>query len=100
MPDFEEAFAQYGDDVVFMMIDVADGKRETRESGQAYIDENGYTFPVYFDTGLEAASAYNITGLPTTVFIDADGNIAKTVSGAQTLEKLTAEIDKIAPGTD
>lgn len=75
MPDFQEAYEKYGDDITFMMINMTDGSRETIESASACIEESGYTFPVYFDTTYSAASVYGISTLPATYFIDRDGNI-------------------------
>lgn len=90
MPEFEEAFKTYGEDVQFMMINATDGSRETLKTAQDFIEEKGYTFPVYFDTSLTASKSYNASALPVTYFIDAEGNaIAKSVSytNSDTLEK-------------
>jgi thiol-disulfide isomerase/thioredoxin len=76
MPDFEKAYIEYGDEIVFMMINLADGKRETVANGQAHIDNEGYTFPVYFDTELSANYNYSTGIVPSTFFINAEGNVA------------------------
>ena len=76
MPDFEKAYIEYGDEVVFMMINLADGKRETVANGQTHINNAGYTFPVYFDTELSANYNYSTGIVPSTFFINAEGNIA------------------------
>ena len=55
-----------------------------------FIAEEGYAFPVLFDTGGDAANAYEVYSLPTTFFIDADGYIVAKAIGAidaQTLAK-------------
>ena len=49
MPDFDRVYADYGDDVVFMMINMTDGSRDTVESAAAFVADNGYSFPVYYD---------------------------------------------------
>ena len=81
MPHFEEAFKKYGDKVTFMMVNYTDGQRQTIAGVKKYIEANGFTFPVYFDTRMEAASAHNLNALPTTVFITAKGTIFKRVEG-------------------
>ena len=73
MPTFEEVYQQYGDDINFLMIDIADGTQETVEKASAYIADNGYTFPVYYDTQLDATMTYGAYSLPVTYFFDADG---------------------------
>ena len=73
MPDFQTAWETYGDQVHFLMINMTDGIQETLEDAQAFLDDQGYAFPVYFDTGMEAAAAYGVVSLPRTYFIDAQG---------------------------
>lgn len=90
MPDFEEMYKQYGEDVQFMMVDLTDGKRETLDGAKKHISDNGFTFPVYFDTDSDAANAYGISGIPATYFIDAEGNLITYVNGmvdAELIEK-------------
>ena len=90
MPDFEEAYKKYKDDVVFMMVDMTDGVQETVDQAQAHIASCGYTFPVYFDTNSEAAYAYYVSSIPQTFFIDAGGNLvayADSMIDAAALEK-------------
>lgn len=95
MPDFQETYAELGDDVVFMMINATDGGRETVDTAKAFLAESGYTFPVYFDTGYEANTAYGVTGLPTTFFIDAEGYGVAYASGAISGDLLLQGIDMI-----
>lgn len=74
MPDFQEAYEAYPD-VQFLMVNVTDGEQETVATAKAYVEQEEFTFPVFFDTKLEAVSAYGVSAFPTTFFIDADGNL-------------------------
>ena len=88
MPDFDQA-AKNHPEVIFMMVNVTDGKRETMEKAKAFIAEQGFTFPVYYDTTLQAAMTYGASGLPRTFFIGADGSHVAHANGmidAATLE--------------
>lgn len=80
MPDFERVYRELGDDVHFLMIDLVDGQRETQAKGEAFIADNGFTFPVYFDTTREAAYTYEIRSIPTTFFVDSEGHL---IAGSQ-----------------
>ena len=82
MPDFDRVYKETGSEIKFMMVDLVDGQRETVETGAGYIRENGYSFPVYFDTEREGAAAYNVRYIPTTVFINSDGYVVNTAQGA------------------
>jgi len=81
-PAFEAVYRDMGDQVKFVMLGLADGMRETVETGQRYITDGGFTLPVYFDTLREGAAAYGIRFIPATVFIDASGYIAAEAQGA------------------
>lgn len=98
MPDFEEAFSQYGEDVHFLMVNLTDGSRETVETAKNYVEEKGYTFPVYYDTQSEAAMVYGIMAVPATFFIDAEGKPVARASGAIDKETLEKGLEMIWPG--
>lgn len=95
MPDFNEKYLEIGDEVQFLMVNMTDGGRETIESAKTFIEEKGYSFPVFFDTTSEAAYAYGAYSLPTTYFIDSDGNALARASGAISGETLQKGIDLI-----
>lgn len=76
MPFFQNMYDAYGEEVVFMMVNLTDGSRETVETALDYVQQADYTFPVYFDTNQEAAYAYYVSSIPATYFIDAEGNLA------------------------
>ena len=95
MPDFEEVYKEYSDNVTFMMIDVNGGGNDTIPEAKAYIDEMGYTFPVYFDTDLSATYAYNVSSFPTTGIIDAKGNLYYCQAGMLTKDRLITMIEDV-----
>ncbi len=74
-PDFQEAYDKYGSDVEFVMVNLTDGIQETQEKAKDFIDSNGYTLPIYYDVNQDAAYTYYVYSIPTTFFINADGNI-------------------------
>lgn len=88
MPYFDTAYNNNQNEVVFLMVDVVDGQRETIEKGQKFISDQGYTFPIYFDTTFDASSKYGINSFPTTLFIDKEGNISHGYRGAIDEQKL------------
>lgn len=95
MPDFEEKFKEYGKEIHFLMLNVTDGNRETVDTAKEYISEAGYTFPVYFDTELDAANTYGAYSLPMTIFIDAEGYGIAQATGMINSELLQKGIDMI-----
>ena len=95
MGDFNEMYEKLGDEIHFIMLNSTDGDRETVESAAAFIGEMGYSFPVYYDTGLGAAMTYGASSLPMTFFIDADGYAVAYAPGAISSEQLKEGIDMI-----
>jgi len=94
MPDFETAFAAYGEQVHFLMVN-ATGGSDTMEAAQALLQEADYTFPVYYDLDADAAAAYGITAFPTTYFIDAEGYGVAYGMGALDAQSLQTGIDML-----
>ena len=95
MPDFEEAYGEYGEEIQFLMVNMTDGYQETIESAKKLITDSGYTFPVYYDTDLEAAKAYSVYSIPVTYFIDKDGYMTAYAQGALDKATLQKGIDLI-----
>lgn len=95
MPYFQEACEELDGQVQFLMVNMTDGARETVETAAAFIEEKGYTFPVFFDTANSAAITYGVYSLPTTYFIDADGYAVTGASGAISEDTLQRAIDMI-----
>ncbi len=95
MPDFEQMYLELGEDVVFLMINMTDGSRETLEKASQFISEKEYSFPVFYDLQYNAVSAYNVQNLPTTFFIDSEGYLIAYASGAIDKDTLKRGIDLI-----
>ena len=93
MPDFEDAYQEYGEQIHFLMVNLTDGSQETVESASGYISGQGYTFPVYYDTDMEAAMTYGVYAVPQTYFIDGDGNIVTYAQGALPASSLQQGVD-------
>lgn len=95
MPDFNEKYQELGEEVQFLMINMTDGSRETVEKASAFIEEQGYGFPVFYDTEFDAANTYGASSLPTTFFIDAQGKVTAQAKGAIDSDTLQRGIDMI-----
>ena len=95
LPDFQEAYEKYGTQVEFVMVNLTDGIRETQDVAKDYMDTNGYTLPVYFDINQDAASAYSINSIPTTYFINMDGEVVNSVNGMIDSKTLEEDIQMI-----
>lgn len=88
MPAFQEAVDQYSEEVSFLMINETDGARETMDTAQAFLEDNGYDMNVLFDLDGDAGNVYNVLYLPRTLLIDENGNIVEDHVGELTEAEL------------
>jgi len=95
MPEFDKVYGELGDDIQFMMICLVDGGRETVATGAAYVEDNEYSFPVFYDVYQDAAVAYSVRSIPATYFIDAGGYLITGAQGAINEETLRRGIRMI-----
>jgi thiol-disulfide isomerase/thioredoxin len=95
MPEFDKVYKETGGEIQFIMLDLTDGQRETVQKGIRYVAEQGFSFPVYFDTGQEGAYFYGIRAIPSTLFIDKDGYIVTGAQGAINEQTLRRGIELI-----
>lgn len=95
LPHFEKLYKELGGEVEFMMVDMTDGERETVNDVKDFVEENGYTFPVYCDSDQNAAMTYSVYSIPVTLFIDKEGNLSDMRVGVLDEETLKSGIEKI-----
>ena len=92
------AYEAYGDQIHFVMVNVGDAMQgETREKADAYLEESGFTFPVYFDLDYQGITAYGVTGFPHTYFVDGAGNLQLYAPGMISAAGLQQGLHAIAP---
>ena len=105
MPDIQKLYEKYGPaedaEVVILGVAFPGLSGETDEAGvAAFLEENGYTYPVAMDPEGTLMAEYYITAFPTTFMIDPDGNIYGYVPGAMSEETMQSIIDQTIQGSD
>ena len=93
MPDFEKKYKELGDKVQFLMVNITSG--DDFETAKDYIAQQGYQFPVFYDTTGEAAYLYGVQSIPVTYFIGADGQMVAYIPQMATAKHLQTGIDMI-----
>lgn len=97
MPEFDAMYQEKKDEVHVLMVNLTDGNRETVEKATEYVNEEGFTFPVYFDKDMSAAIAYQVYSIPTTYFFDETGSLVTYAMGTISKEDLQTGIELIMP---
>lgn len=98
MGDFQAIYDDYSDRVSFAFVDATDGRRETLEMAQAWMPDNGYSLPVYYDLKLDAVEAFGLQGYPTTVVVSADGEILTISAGRINPDLMRKALDTLVAG--
>lgn len=95
LPAFDKAASEYADRVTFMMLNMTDGYQETVDGVKEFMEDNGYTFPVYFDTNYSAAIPYGANSIPLTYFVTSDGVVVGGYMGAMPEETLYNYLEQL-----
>ncbi len=90
MPELEQVFAGYGDRVAFLGLN----HRETVADGQKVADATAVTYPLASDPDGSLLASFEGLGMPTTVLVDADGNVRYSRSVVLDQEALTELIEE------
>jgi cytochrome c biogenesis protein CcmG/thiol:disulfide interchange protein DsbE len=73
LPALQAAYDRYGDKIGFMAVDV----KEDQATVESFVKELNLTFPVALDPdGQVSDLSYQVRGIPTTIFVDANGVVA------------------------
>ena len=91
MPEIQDFYDQYGQDVQFILV----SQDDSLEDAKAFIEDEGYSFPVYFDSTFMGSYSYGASSIPLTYFIDADGQMIAYFRGAMSESILQQGIDLI-----
>lgn len=90
MPEFEKVFQAVRDEVEFLGVN----QRDQHGAAVDLADETGVTYRLALDPQGRVFDAFGGAGMPTTVFIDADGNVVDVVTGQLSVELLAQRIEQ------
>lgn len=76
-----------------VLVNTRDPGNDRRKRVQSYLDERDLDFPAALDDGT-AVRKFRVGGLPTTIIIDADGNVADIGRGKHTADEIADAIRK------
>lgn len=102
MPDIQSLYESYGgneEDLVVLGVAGPNlGQEGSSEEIAAFLEENGYTYPVVMDEDSSVFYQYGIAAFPTTFMIDADGNVFGYVQGAISMEDMESIVQQTMTG--
>ena len=102
MPDIQALYEEWGEnagDLVVLGVAGPDiGQEGSAEDIAAFLEENGYTYPVVMDDTGALFYQYGISAYPTTFMIDTAGNVFGYVQGAVSREIMDDIVDQTMTG--
>ncbi len=93
MPALQEASEEVQGRIAFVGINHQDSRGEARR----FLEETGVRFPAGYDPEGRTALSYGLFGMPTTVFISADGRILDRHRGEISEGELKRKIERLFP---
>lgn len=103
MPDIQALYEKYSaeEDPSVIILGIAApelGQEQDEEGIAAFLEENGYTYPVVMDHGGQIFAGYGIYSYPTTMMIDKDGNVFGYATGQLSESMMQSIIDQTVTG--
>ena len=96
LPEFQKFYGDHRDEILVMGVDLGQFTGQgTPEQGRELLAELGVGFPAGYTEDSEVLPKYSVLGLPTTVFINADGSIHDKWTGALNEEVLIEKANEM-----
>jgi cytochrome c biogenesis protein CcmG/thiol:disulfide interchange protein DsbE len=93
MPGFQSVYEQVEDRVAFVGVNHQDSRR----GGLQLVEETGVRYPSGYDPKGEVALSYGLYGMPTTLFISAEGQLLERRTGEMSERELRQTVDRLFP---
>jgi len=91
MPALEEVSVEHGDHVTFLGLVLLDEP----DAAQATVDETGVTYDIGLDRTGAIAAEIEAVGLPSTLFVDAEGRVTASKTGVMTLDEIRSRVEDL-----
>lgn len=97
MPELVRVYELYREHGL-IVVGVNVTTQDSVDNARRFVEEFRVTYPVVLDEiGTVSSDMYGVIGLPTSFFVNVDGNIQRTVMGEMTSEALNAYVREIVP---
>jgi thiol-disulfide isomerase/thioredoxin len=96
MPALQEAWQNYGDEVLFVGIDIGPYVRlGTYDGGRKLVEELGVTYPTGNTKNGSVITDWQISSMPSTFFLDSDGRVKDIVIGGISKSRLSQKVEEL-----
>lgn len=99
IPDIQKIYEEKGynkkDIVILGVVAPSQGREMDIDGVKQFIKDNGITYNVLMDNDGKVFGKYGIYSLPTTIFVDKDGNIYGHIAGMMTKEIMESALQEV-----
>ena len=96
MPEFQEVYDEYSDRIQMLGIDLGPFTGlGNSEQGRALLSELGVSYPAGTTEDADVVARFQVLGMPTTLFVTADGGVVAKWTGILTKEKLIEHVEEL-----
>ena len=92
MPDIEKLYQETKDsDLIILAVNVGEDKKTVQD----FITKNNYNFTILLDVKGEISQLYQVSGIPTSYFIDTNGILDNGSTGSMPYESMKEFVDAL-----
>ena len=95
LPIVQQMYEKYGEQINFVLLNMNEPDKETKESADRYIKEKGYTFPYYYDEDQSAADLLQVQTIPSMYFVTKKQEVKNVLVNHSDAESFSKELQTL-----
>lgn len=95
LPIVQQMYEKYGEQINFVLLNMNEPGKETKESADRYIKEKGYTFPYYYDEDQSAADLLQVQTIPSMYFVTKKQEVKNVLVNYSDAESFSKELQTL-----
>lgn len=95
LPIVQQMYEKYGEQINFVLLNMNEPGKETKESADRYIKEKGYTFPYYYDEDQSAADLLQVQTIPSMYFVTKKQEVKNVLVNHSDAESFSKELQTL-----
>lgn len=95
LPIVQQMYEKYGDQIHFVLLNMNEPGKETKETADQYIKEKGYTFPYYYDEDQSAADLLQVQTIPSMYLVTKQQQVKNVLVNHTTAESFSKELQEL-----
>ena len=95
LPIVQQMYEKYGEQIHFVLLNMSEPGRETKEKADQYIKNQGYTFPYYYDVDQSAADLLQVKTIPSMYLVTKQQQVKNVLVKHTTADDFARELQAL-----